>query len=566
MRKHAQRAQLVTALFAVGVVLGLALGASKVAPAAQKGNQPKPPAAPELIGALSCKQCHNEEKPEQNPLYKATLGFEFVRLSENRVWGAHDLHSRAFENLKVDNNATARRMQEKLRHTRGKEYEVTKDVACLACHASHTKLMSEEPPAKWTVESFSPEDGVGCEMCHGHGSAYRDKHQVSRLAKGGPAGATRVVDWREWDPKAKQEWGLVNLRDPLVATARCASCHVGNKDEGRFVTHEMFAAGHPPLPPLDLMAYAREQPRHWGWPTEMKYLTDLAQADPKKAMDVFHFRGGESFGTRRFAESAIASLHATAISTGQLAASAKEDGGLDYAAFDCFSCHHELKYPSERQARGYVGRPGRPLFRPAPFALARVVVEHAATMTKDEGLKQSATKLGAIELQLADAFTRKSLGDPELIAKATKALAEWSQDTLAKLGKLNYDRKATHGLLTAVTKAATDAENPVADPEVAQVYSWAVETLVLELAPKPEDATPPEVLTQMHEKLKGVVVTRLRPNAPFYYEQLVGGAAAAEPLQPVDARIKSRMETYYGFRGATFLDVLGKLEMRFPKP
>jgi hypothetical protein len=572
MTTYARRAPLLAVVFTTGVAVALSLGGSIPAPAAHANNQPKPPGKPTWVGAIICQDCHNlkDQEAQDNPLQKQTRGFEFIRLSENRIWGTHDLHAKAFENLNPATNATARRMDTNLKALRGNAYDVTTDVSCLACHASHKKLMSDEPPEKWTKDSFSRDEGVGCEMCHGHGSAYQEEHrksvQIPNPVKGGPV---RTVPWREWSPAVKLEWGLVNLRDPLVATARCASCHVGNKQEGRFVTHEMFAAGHPPLPPLDFMGYAREQPRHWGWPNEMKYLTDLAKSDAKKAMDVFHFRGGETFGTRRFVETTVAALRATADCTDQLAAEAKknDEWGLDFAAFDCFSCHHDLKYPSDRQARGYTGRPGRPLFRPAPFALARIVVAHAATLDGAADLAAAVAELDKAEKALADSCARRAFGDPALVAPAAKAIAAWCDATLKKLAAVRYDDKATHSLLAAVTRAATDAKSPVADPEVAQLYCWAIETLVLELEGPPRDSTkPPAVLARMNEQLKGVVVTRLRPNAPFYYEQRVEGGIAAPNQEAVDARIKSRMATIYGFRGDVFRDVLGKLEPSFPKP
>ena len=35
----------------------------------------------------------------------------------------------------------------------------------------------------------------------------------------------------------------------------CLSCHLGNAREGRVVTHEMYAAGHPPLPGFEHMGH-----------------------------------------------------------------------------------------------------------------------------------------------------------------------------------------------------------------------------------------------------------------------------------------------------------------------
>lgn len=562
MTKVAERVQLRAGAFAagLGLVLALAGGASPRTSAAAQGKAgaaPKPPVAPELVGAVICQDCHSLQNAQQNPLQMQTRGFEFVRLSENLIWGRHDMHAKAFENIKPGNNPTAKRMESNLKVLHGEKYEVTSDVNCLACHATHRQLMTAEPPAKWTTASFATEDGVGCEMCHGLGKAYQNQHKDSiPNPKAGAAGEPqRLVPWREWDPVAKQEWGLVDLRDPVVAAARCASCHVGNAAEGRFVTHDMFAAGHPPLPPLDLMAYAREQPRHWGLPTEMKFLSDLAEKDATRAVTVFHFRGkGESYATRRFVESAVAALRATAECTDQLAASAKknDEWGLDFAAFDCASCHHDLKYPSDRQARGYTGRPGRPLFRPAPFALARVVVGHAAKLDGGKELGSALAELDKAERALADSRKRRAFGDPDLVSPASKALVAWCDTALKKLADVKYDRKATEGLLAAVTDAAT--RKPVADPEVAQLYFWAVETLVLDLAgpPAEKDPKPPKGLTALNDRLKATVVTRLRPETPFYYEPRANEDLPAANLKPVASRLPQRMETFYSFKADAF--------------
>ena len=49
------------------------------------------------------------------------------------------------------------------------------------------------------------------------------------------------------------------MRNPARRAERCTSCHVGSESEGRFVTHEMYAAGHPPLPPVEVMAFSRDR-------------------------------------------------------------------------------------------------------------------------------------------------------------------------------------------------------------------------------------------------------------------------------------------------------------------
>jgi hypothetical protein len=549
----------------------------------KKDDAPAPTGKFELSGYDVCQRCHVEDDPTTKREYQKTLGYDFIRLWENKVWENHDLHQNAYQNLLTkrsaknakDANATAQKMEDNLIQSgsedryRAKGYTVATDILCLACHTSVKYPLSSTPANKWTdaKSSFSTE-GVGCEMCHGHGSQYQDIHQKSRESTDGPEGTQRVVDWREWPPETKSRWGLVNLRDPIVATERCASCHIGNVKDGRFVTHEMFAAGHPPLPPFDLIAYSREMPRHWGLPSEMPYLKTLAEKNPKKAFDLFHIRNDESHVARRFAESTVGVLLATALNTSYLAEAAKSDGaGLDFAAFDCYSCHHDLKYPSERQARGYAGKAGRPLLRPAPFALARLIVQHASNMEHGDALKGALTELQAIERELTDAFASRSLGDPAKVVAASDHLAKWSKDCAAKLGAVTFTRAETRKLLDDLI---AKAQSPVADPEVAQLYFWAFETLVLDLSGHPKiekgkELPPPKELVEFRKALDGVLVTRLRPNVAFYYEKTPDSGKEVKTLESVDSRLQSRMKLFNNFQFEPFSKAFTNAKLNLPK-
>src|SRR5262249_26853132 len=75
-------------------------------------------------------------------------------------------------------------------------------------------------------------------------------------------GAHQLSAWRLNTPKAKFQRGMRDLRDPVVRAELCMSCHIGNVEEGKVVTHAMMAAGHPPLPPIELAAFSRNLPRH----------------------------------------------------------------------------------------------------------------------------------------------------------------------------------------------------------------------------------------------------------------------------------------------------------------
>lgn len=565
-----------------GLIAGLVLGllatagrptAATAAPFAQDKYEPKdapkaPAGAFELIGSAECQKCHQENDATKVKLYQETKGFEFIRLWENKIWDGHDLHKTAYINLLTARsagkdekaNSTAQRMEDNLRAKgldkkyRNEKYTVAGDAACLMCHASSLAPPERGAHEKWTADQFLTSDGVGCEMCHGHGSKYRDEHQKNKLGKAdAPPGAVRSVPWREWPVEAKRDWGLVNLRNAADATARCASCHIGNLNEGRFVTHEMYAAGHPPLPPLDLLAYTREQPRHWGLPDDMPFLKNVMETAPKKAEALFSIRAGERHVVRRFVESTVATLSAGASLTGQLADLGKEDG-IDFAAFDCAACHHDLKYPSDRQARGYVGVPGRPLFRPANFALTKAVLAHAAGT--DPELKAAYDGLLAAEKKLLDAFNKKALGDSALIRAATDDLQKWSAATVTKLGKMKYDAATSKALLASLVKST---QVPIADPEVAQLLMWGVETIAIDQFPPGPKNTLPLELQALGTKLNSSVVTRMRADNRYPFEVKPGGDGPE--LASVDKRIGERMKTFNSFQYGKYKEAFGEFPL-----
>src|SRR5207253_3886073 len=95
-----------------------------------------------------------------------------------------------------------------------------------------------------------------------------------------------------------------------------------------------------------------------------------------------------------------------------------DDRVLDLAAFDCYACHHDLKTPSWRQARGYTGKPGRPQFRPWPTALIPLGIDQSRGEGERAAYQQK-------ERTLAAAFNVRPFGDPSEIATAARALQDW---------------------------------------------------------------------------------------------------------------------------------------------
>ena len=503
----------------VAAAFGLALGVpvpKPVSAAAAKYTPPPTPKGPfTLTGAVSCQQCHSEKEPIDNQALLSAKSTDFVRMTENRIWGTHDLHVKAYQNL---TGPLGKQMETILATARGDAgYKVTADVACLSCHASDKD--GAVPWAKKTADSFSTVNGVGCEMCHGHASAWRGVH--GEIVE---ENNRTIVPWREWPHAEKSKWGLTDLRDPVVKADTCSSCHVGDVEKNRFVTHEMYAAGHPPLPPLDVTAYTRDQPRHWGLPAEMPYLTGMAKADPEKAWQLFHYRdeATDVYAARQLAATTAATFKASARLLGKQAAG--PDGTLDFAAFDCYACHHDLKSPSARQQRGYVGVPGRPTFRPAMLSLVKVVADHAAGMPDaPAALKHGSVELDAAYRELTAAFATKTFGDPAKVKAASDKLEQWADRFLGGLSQVRYTREQSNKLLAAVIAAGGSDRPVVADAETAELLTWAVSTLA-------SDAK-----TAGLDKL---VVTKLRPD-PM-------------KLVSVEDRLKDRTAVFNGFDADQF--------------
>jgi hypothetical protein len=226
--------------------------------------------------------------------------------------------------------------------------------------------------------------------------------------------------------------------------------------------------------------------------------------------------------------------------------------------------------PSDRQERGFVGRPGRVLIRPSAFALARAVVQHGARTEKGKGgkLVGADKALDEAELALAGAFKKKSLGDRAVLTAAADRLVKWSNDVIAELDAVRYTREESIRLAQDLAKAAS---GPVGDPETAQVLMWGVETLRFELRGD-KDPKEPAPVKDLFDKLgkDQVIVTRLRTNLPFLpgeptnvpdpeKDPKAAAKLKADYLKPVSDRVGERLKTFNSFSAPAYRDIFGKL-------
>ncbi len=370
-------------------------------------------------GAGDCVRCHTVGPTANDD--------NFVLLTEYATWRTQDKHSFAYLVLLGER---AQQMGKLLGIT------VTEDRACLSCHSSYIK---EEQQGT----AYQKADGVSCDGCHGPSAQWVGPHTDK--------------SWRLKTPDEKAAFGLNNLRDPVKRTEICVTCHVGNTEQGKVVTHAMYAAGHPPLPAFEVASFSRRLPPHWRERKDIKFLTDPPaklgglKIDKDLITKLYHMKSADFQQTQLAAASSLEGLRGAlkfVADRANLPQGQKQDDWavqwpeLKMAGFanlglpelwpqlamgqaDCYACHHDLQRPTNgkpnwRQLRGYSGPPGRPQVRPWPYALAK---QGLGLENADPMLRQKIAALHA-------ACNGQPFGDPRQINQAAAEIAAWAETGL----------------------------------------------------------------------------------------------------------------------------------------
>lgn len=224
---------------------------------------------------------------------------------------------------------------------------------CLRCHAGIDPLDAQ----RWNDIATSESPGISCLACHQEGQTRDWISQHGNRA-----------EWRLLSHEAKRERGLSDLTGMAARAGTCLDCHLGNLRDGKFVTHAMFVAGHPPLPAFEPQSASERMHRHWLRPGEtfaalkgdkdrgayfaVQYPTLFENAQAAEMDGKSH-----SFETHGLL---IAGLQAQRQAVELLRDSTGTVHAGDFALFDCAACHHELRTDSLRQTVGFPGIPGRP--------------------------------------------------------------------------------------------------------------------------------------------------------------------------------------------------------------
>ena len=458
-----------------------------------------------------CVSCHE----------RGVQGSDFLGDSATGVWQEYDKHRDAFRLLYQGQDASdvagAKEKQVLVRRILGFELReafadealtsLSKDPQqqakvsvvrnCLNCHATWPQVSGgEHPPVPLDL-------GVSCQACHGPGLKWTEPHTYAW--------------WRLVTPAGKESLGFHDVRDPAARARICASCHVGNVAEGKFVTHAWYAAGHPPLPSFEYATFAAQMPVHWRPLAEkMQFagkeanppLSDLGVEQRAKLREFLNIDvpeqdvrasyreanfPAEQFGHDPFEDlprlketvvSGVVVLEMYAKLVKEQAVAAQAEGPAkagtpaawpEFAIYDCASCHHELRsgpgYPQRPFGKHPIGRPPAQLW---PMMLAKLGVLQSVQYDPAAGAEPLA-KMNQAQKDFEQAITATVFGKPVEVAEAAKKLEAELTVLSERLKYCRYDRAATHSALLLLTDSS---QVETRDYHSARQIAWAVREIV----------------------------------------------------------------------------------------
>jgi len=448
--------------FIATVIAAAALGACLLQ--ARRGRSADAEANPECagagkpesryMGADSCSLCHAKGNA-------AGTASELATLDEFATWDHRDRHRLAFDALSTPR---ARQMEALLDMKPG---EAATSRQCIACHAIDVTADSAGPTLPDAISQHAAvAQGVGCEACHGRASLWIDRH----WKKGEWSGLQPPLSDQKYD-----QYGMTNLRDPVRRTELCLSCHLGDIACGKFVTHDMFAAGHPPLPAFEVESFLEQMPPHWR------------QAPPLSR-------------TRSVALEGLVALRASVRLLADASRLPQHAGHTDlvpgdFAIYDCTACHHELQIPSQRQERGYFGgAPGRPSMRGWNIPLAMAAIEPQSS----KGGTSSPSPLDASLARLQSATRSRPFGDPLAVQTTARELIAQLDETIANVQSAPPDIKEPQRLVEQICRAG--GKLPL-EYEMAWQLVGALRALVADM----EHSGSGEAPTPVDPKIKSLV-------------------------------------------------------------
>jgi hypothetical protein len=324
---------------------------------------------------------------------------------------------------------------------------------------------------------------------------------------------------------------MTELRDPVTRADKCLSCHLGNPREGKVVTHEMYAAGHPPVSGFEVENYLQAMPAHWvpedRQPPELQKQYGY-QAD-ETMRQTRHMAIGGLVAIREYARLIGYYAHVRLPADNIAARGGKSSaGGTELGVYDCQACHHELTLPSWRQARGYRNHPGRPASRTWPLILGKVGLAASG--------EQRVSVFQALQ-SLDEALDWQPFGDPARVEAASTRVEEATQKAIENLDRKQWDGNTGIELAREICNiGATE----LLDYESSRQLGWAFEVIRKEHPKLQHDA---EV-----EKLANVLRSGLALQIPQQREAVMNHSVPQTLAASSSYRPDKFSQTWAGLR------------------
>ena len=496
----------------------------------------------------TCVTCHGNLNPQEQHrwigLNQASTYFGLVPHSQTNVPAQPDVHAIALTKVyqNGDRNGPLTEAFESILNN----LNIDKDSEgfrsqCLTCHAGLRPDQSSLSTPGRTYAQFQSEgepiarESIGCEACHGQGKDYLVDHMDP--------------SWLTSLPSTKLVKGFYDLENSALAARVCLSCHFGNPEESKWITHEMYAAGHPPLPPLDLGKFLDETSnKHWMTLEEkssrlatlkspideqleddrVKYLRNHLTTDNPDLKQTIqtHFRKTQQSRIGQW----TANLNYHDL-LDQQAHTATIWG--DYALYDCAGCHQTL-YKKIRGTVGSSGRvPGRVPGRPQGPLWTKPLLSSPG----ESQFKQLVTLQDLIE----EALNAKPFGDRGKIQSAIEGSASDRAKAKYQLIDLASQPLDPIGADEWLRGFLEQRQGMLGNRWVANQTYWTLEMYFDDLANVSEAIHSQEVKNQMFQTR----FQELKSTAPSVFRTgSYGDSAEISHLKPEDSAFYERLEAF----------------------
>ena len=379
-----------------------------------------------------------------------------IKQDEHTHWLKKDKHARAYEVLLKERSV-------KMAQYLALPDKPEKSDRCLTCHALVIPTELQGP-------FYQVEDGVTCEACHGPAEGWLGTH------------ITRGYE-------ASVQVGMYDTKNLVKRAEKCLSCHIGT--EGKSVDHEMIAAGHPDLT-FELDTFTALLPPHWRKPK------------------------GDWLNARAWAIGQAVALREAMKRLARRTQQATAPGWPEFAEFDCFACHHEVRNiastyyqrsdrellkegqawsPSWRQTRGYTGIAGLPPWDASRYVVFRQLVSLAAPEAQ-ETLEQELAAIGKL-------MQKVSTSDPKQITTAATRVAQLVDQLIPPVTKAQLNEQSVGTLLQKISGSGDAISR--AGVRAAEQAVMSLDALYLDYSKKAkaaDDGTVKEALRKLFEALE----------------------------------------------------------------